>query len=424
MWGSICHCTSAGATGRQLGARCSGWAEPEHGRWYLAVWIDGVDGQRSRIRRGGFDTRAEAEREATRLLGLPGPEAVARTWTMRRWLELWLTLIEHELRPTTVVNYRSIVYLYLIPLLGRYRLSKLRTRDVQRAMDQVCRTIVHSGRLISPGSVHRIRAVLRSALSEARRRGLIGYNPAWRLRLPNGARPLAVVWDQEREQVWRRTGIRRRVAVWGLRHVATFLEAVREDYLFALWWLVALLGPRRGEIAALRWEDIDLVGGWLHIREQILVINRVEIVGPPKSPAGVRTLALDAVSRQILWALWHVQHQRHGRVDPKSRVFRHRNGRPVRPDWLTRRFATLVDELDLPPCRLHDLRHLAASIAGAAGVDLKTIQHQIGHSSPVTTAETYKIVFEETAQAAVRASAQLLLSHARIRMSLEGASQA
>jgi integrase len=111
-------------------------------------------------------------------------------------------------------------------------------------------------------------------------------------------------------------------------------------------------------------------------------------------------------------------------VDPKSRVFRHRNGRPVRPDWLTRRFATLVGELDLPPSRLHDLRHLAASVAGAAGVDLKTIQHQMGHSSPVTTAETYKIVFEKTAQAAVRASAELLLSHARIRMSLEAASQA
>jgi integrase len=58
-------------------------------------------------------------------------------------------------------------------------------------------------------------------------------------------------------------------------------------------------------------------------------------------------------------------------VEPTGRVFRHTNGRPVRPDWLTRRFARLVDELDLPPVRLHDLRHAAASIAGAAGVDLK-----------------------------------------------------
>jgi integrase len=57
-------------------------------------------------------------------------------------------------------------------------------------------------------------------------------------------------------------------------------------------------------------------------------------------------------------------------------------------------------------------------------VDLKVIQHDMGHSSAVTTADTYVTVFRQTAQAAVRATAELLLSHARIRMSLGGASQA
>jgi len=48
-----CACRS-GVTGRQVGARCPGWSDLEHGRWYFAVWVDGVDGKRSRIRRGGF----------------------------------------------------------------------------------------------------------------------------------------------------------------------------------------------------------------------------------------------------------------------------------------------------------------------------------------------------------------------------------
>ena len=153
------------------------------------------------------------------------------------------------------------------------------------------------------------------------------------------------------------------------------------------------------------------------------MIDGVEYLGPPKSAAGVRVLALDEVSVQILWALWREQRRRYGRVDPKARVFVHRNGRAVRPDWLTRRFATLVTELGLPPVRLHDLRHAAAS-AAAAGVDLKVIQHDMGHSSAVTTADTCVTVFQQTGHAAVRATAELLLSHARIRMSLEGASQA
>ena len=129
--------------------------------------VAGVDGRRVRVRRGGFATRADAERAGWDLLQLPGAQAVARTWTLRRWLEFWLSEIDGQLRPTTVANYRWILHRYLIPLLGGQRLGKLRTKQVQRAMDVICRQRVRSGRLISPGSVHRIRAVLRSALSAA-----------------------------------------------------------------------------------------------------------------------------------------------------------------------------------------------------------------------------------------------------------------
>ena len=65
----------------------------------------------------------------------------------------------------------------------------------------------------------------------------------------------------------------------------------------------------------------------------------------------------------------------------------------------------MVSELGLPPVRLHDLRHGAASLAGAAGVELKVIQHDLGHSSAVTTADTYWTVFRELAHGAVAATA-------------------
>jgi integrase len=68
----------------------------------------------------------------------------------------------------------------------------------------------------------------------------------------------------------------------------------------------------------------------------------------------------------------------------------------------------------------HDLRHGAASLAGAANVPLKVIQHDLGHSSAVT----YWTVLQELARAGVAATAQLLLSHAKICIRLEAASQA
>lgn len=415
-----CRCER---TGRQLGVRCERLAEFDHGRWYFAVQLTGVDERRVRVRRGGFASRAEAERACWALRQVPGHEA-AGMWTLKRWLEFWLSENEGRLRPSTMVIYRSLVNDYLIPQLGHVRMRKLRTRDAQRAMDRISHRHVRGGRLISPGTLNGIRAVLRNALSAARRQGVIDRNPGRGLRLPNGARPRAVVWDAEREKAWNNTGVRPRVAVWGLHQVGRFLESVQADPLFALWWLVALRGPRRGEIAGLRWENINLVDGELTIREQVVMVRGVEQLGPPKSAAGVRTLALDEFSVRLLTDLWHRQRRRFGRVDAKQRVFLREDGRPVRPDWLTRRFAKLVKNLDLPPVRLHDLRHGAAGIASAAGVDLKQIQQDMGHHTPLTTIETYICVFQQMAKKAVRASAELLLQHVRVRASLAGAYQA
>ncbi len=344
-------------------------------------------------------------------------------WTVKRWLGFWLSDIDGRLRPSTVVNYRSVVNGYLNGYLGGHRLNKLRTADVQRAFDRMSRRTVRGGRLVSPASLHRFRAVLRSALSAAQRKGMIGHNPAWRIRLPAGARALPVVWTEDRVRAWQESGIRPRVAVWDLPHLARFLEAVHQDPLFPLLWVAALRGPRRGELVGLRWEDIDLAGGVLRIREKVYDLGGREVFGPPKSPAGVRDLHLDEFTVRLLSELLAAQRRRFGRVDGTDRVFRHAGGRPVRADWLTRWFRRRVDALGLPPVRLHDLRHAAAGLAGAAGVDLKVIQHDLGHSSAVTTAE-YEVVFRERAQAAVHATAVLLLSHAKVRLSLEAASQA
>lgn len=73
---------------------------------------------------------------------------------------------------------------------------------------------------------------------------------------------------------------------------------------------------------------------------------------------------------------------------------------------------------------MHDIRHGAVSLAGAAGVPVKVLQHDAGHSSAVTTVDVYQHVFAETAHKAVAQTAALLLEHAKIRMRWGGASQA
>jgi integrase len=79
------------------------------------------------------------------------------------------------------------------------------------------------------------------------------------------------------------------------------------------------------------------------------------------------------------------------------------------PDRLTRTFAALAGQAGLPPVRLHDLRHGAATLALAAGVDLRTVQDQLGHCSIVLTADTYTSVLPEVASAAAEKVAALIL---------------
>jgi hypothetical protein len=93
-------------------------------------------------------------------------------------------------------------------------------------------------------------------------------------------------------------------------------------------------------------------------------------------------------------------------------VFTTPNGAPLHPDFLTRRFGRLVTASRLPPVRLHDLRHGAASLAHAAGADLKTVQELLGHTSIVLTADTYTSVLTELHIKTAEATARLVLAAA------------
>jgi integrase len=167
------------------------------------------------------------------------------------------------------------------------------------------------------------------------------------------------------------------VAVWTARQLAGFFDVVREDRLFAMWWLIALRGLRRGEAAGLRWLDIDLDQRVVMIEQQRIAYGRTVAVGPPKTRASRRTIALDRTTVRLLR-----DHLNRQRAEAKAAgaawsdtgfVFTALDGTALHPDWITRRFRRLVDLSGLPPVRLHDLRHGAATLAHAAGADLKTV---------------------------------------------------
>lgn len=81
-----------------------------------------------------------------------------------------------------------------------------------------------------------------------------------------------------------------------------------------------------------------------------------------------------------------------------GRVWTHENREALHPDWKSRRFKRLVELSGLPPVRLHDLRHISASLSLLQGNDIEVVQERLGHSSRQITSATYTSVLPELAR--------------------------
>jgi integrase len=407
-----CGCTDP-VTGRQYGSRCPRLAAGgRHGSWYVRLELPaGLDGRRRRIRRGGYPSRKAALDVLGRLRN-PKVGGSGGVVTVGDWLTHWL-VSRTSPAASTVRGYAAHVRLYLGPYLGEVLLTELTVGQVQAMFTAIIRQHQALGTPVSAATLTRIRATLRAALNAAIRRGLITDNPAARAELPRARRPRAVVWTPYRVGQWRQSGERPPVAVWTTGQTARFLDSVRWHRLYAAYHLIALRGLRRGEAAGLRWCDVDLDGRTAVISQQLQQYDGQLAVCPPKTPHSTRVIALDRTTVAAL-----AEHRDRQRAEATTYgsgyrdsgyLFTCLNGDPMAPDRLTRTFKKLAALAGLPPIRLHDLRHGAASLALSAGVELKVVQEMLGHSSIVLTADTYTSVLPDAAHAAAEKVADLII---------------
>jgi integrase len=277
--------------------------------------------------------------------------------------------------------------------------------------DETVRVSVKGQRPVGAASQQRIRGVLRKALNDAIRRSLITTNPACHVELPTGKRPKPLVWTDERVTRWRQTEVMPgKVMVWTPEQTGHFLDHIREHRLYALYHLIAYRGPRRGEACGLHDDDINATRRELTVRSQRVQIGWEVEEGDPKTDAGERTIALDTDTLRVLHAHQAVRDAEKALagdqwVDQTGLLFTEPDGTPLHPAKVTDTFTTLAADAGLPPVRLHDLRHGAATLALAAGVDIKVVQDMLGHSSHAITADTYTSVLPQVAHHAAEATA-------------------
>jgi len=283
----------------------------------------------------------------------------------------------------TIHRYTEIVHNELIPTLGALPLEQLRHDHVVALISE----LEDAGR--GAATIRYVHAVLSSALSDAVKQRRLTHNVAQHVSLPP-------VNSAEREP-------------WTAAQAVTFLSFVHGagDRLADLFEVVIGTGLRRGEALALHWSDVDLDGRTLtvHPTRGTLsdVAGRLAFTAPKTkgSAAGVglsarvvAALRRQAARQAIERTEWAETYQ------DDDLVFARENGAPLRPDKVLDRFHVLTAQAGLPQVRLHDLRHLAATLMIAAGVPLPLVSKTLRHAASGITADLYGHLTRESALAA------------------------
>jgi integrase len=305
--------------------------------------------------------------------------------TMREAAEAWVAGAKagsiynrsgDSYKPSAIRSYEAALNARILPDLGARKLSEISRADIQDLADR----LVAEG--LDPSTVRNVLMPLRVIYRRAVARGEVAVNPTMTLELP------AV------------RGRRDRIA--SPEEAAQLLAALPEQDR-ALWAAAMYGGLRRGELMAVRWEDIDLSNGVIRVeRSWDPQSGPVE----PKSGAGRRNVPIAKVLREQLVG----QRLRHGRNE--GLAFGRDPTRPFNHTSILRRAERAWQEAELNAISLHECRHTFASLMIAAGVNAKALSVYMGHSSVTITLDRYgHLMPGNEEQAAGLLDAYLELAH-------------
>jgi integrase len=307
-----------------------------------------------------FKRRRDADNYATEIEGnkLHGtaidPRRARRTFATvaATWLAAGTTK-----RSSSIARDKSIIDTHLKPALGERAIGSITRADVQSAVD------AWSAKQ-SPSTVGRQYSCLRAIFAYAEAAEIIMRSPCRNTRLPRVRlvdRPYLT--PKQLSELAEKLGI--------------------ESGAFM--WCGAVLGLRWSEVAGITVSRLDILNRSLIVDQQL---SRSGKLVPPKSGAGTRTLACPTWLIDTFAAV--LAKRKLTAADPDALLFVNSNGSPLAySNWRRRKWVPACDATGLEGLRFHDLRSMAASALVAAGVDVKTAQTRLGHSSPQVTLGIY-----------------------------------
>lgn len=298
--------------------------------------------------------------------------------TVREYLEKWLMDYKPKLTPLAAERYQAIIQTHLIPSIGQIPLTKLRPEHLQS----------HYSRLFSTGlkspTVHYDHTVIHVALVSAVKWGLVGRNVADFVDVPPNTRAEIEFWDSD--------------------EMNQFIESIKANPYYVVFYIALFTGMRRGEILGLQWSDIDILGAQLSVRRELQQLrDRSYIFKDVKSKYSRRTIALTPSTITIL-----KEHSRKQKQPNNDLVFSNKAGNPLRPLTVSNAWSKACSKSGVKVISFHGSRHTHATILLKQGVHPKIVQERLGHSSIQVTLDTYSHIVAGLQEAAAKAFDQVI----------------
>lgn len=349
-------------------------------RYYAVIYegLDPVTGKEIRRWHPAGTDRAAAERLAAKLAKeSEGRTDATRSLTFGAYLVRdWLPAKKRKLAATSYAGYERNALRHIIPALGRIKLRRLTHNQINTLYDRLLAPSADRPAL-APKTVYEIHLVIRGALTDARRQGLVNRNVALEVRSPlidASKRPEARSWDEDQ--------------------LRQFLRAATGHRFFPLLWLTAMTGMRRNEVLGLRWEDIDFKRKRLSLNRGLVAIGYEVHQSRGKTKNARRPIDLDPTTLSVLDAWRGLQRAEADAtgVELDGWVFTDGDGQPVHPHAVLPAFERIARRAGVPVIRLHELRHTHGTLLIKAGVPVKVVSERLGHGDVAFTMQTYQHV--------------------------------
>lgn len=353
--------------------------ERPNGTFEMRITALDATGRKHRISVYGRSKREVMQKaKALQVQEAAGQLAAPNQYTVETFLDAWLDHHRPKLKEKTAHSYEYLIDDHIIPRLGHLRLTGLTPLHVEQMQE----AMLTKG--LSPRTTAYCRAILRRALQQAVRWGLVARNVAQDVEPPRQAP--------------------RRLEVWTPEEARRFLEVAEPHKLYPLFYLALITGLRRGELLGLRWQDVDLASGRIDIVQNLVMVGNKPVLQTPKTAHSARTIYIGPDAAGVLvrqreqQAAWQ-EKAGNGWLN-SGLIFTGEDGGPLGTTAVNKPWKALKEQAGVTSIRFHDLRHTYASLAMLRGLQPKTISERLGHSNVAFTLHTYAHVYDQQRKAA------------------------